>query len=156
VSDAVSADPRTRPEGPTIETRLTSSPIDRLDPFGALATTADGAVIVFQGRARDHNDGREVRALEYEAYGEMAERELRAICEEAADRFEVGAISAVHRVGPLALGEASVAIGVAAPHRAPCYEASRYIIEQLKVRLPVWKHERYADGEAAWVGGEVS
>jgi molybdopterin synthase catalytic subunit len=144
----------TAPEsgGPVaIETRITEAAIDGLDPFAGSATS-DGAVIVFQGRVRDSNEGREVRGLEYEAYREMAEKELRAICEEAAERFAVGAISAAHRVGRLELGEASVTIGVAAPHRAPCYDASRFIIEELKKRLPVWKHERYADGESEWVG----
>ena len=135
-----------------IETRITESAIDGLDPFAGGAATSDGAVVVFQGRVRDRNEGHEVEGLDYEAYREMAETELRTICEEAGRRFEVGAISAAHRVGRLELGEASVTIGVAAPHRAPCYEASRYIIEELKVRLPVWKRERYVDGESEWVG----
>ena len=134
-----------------IETRITDSAIDGLDPVAG-AATSDGAVVVFQGRVRDHHEGREVAGLEYEAYREMAESELRAICEEAGRRFEIGAISAAHRVGRLELGEASVTIGVSAPHRAPCYEASRYIIEELKTRLPVWKRESYVDGESEWVG----
>lgn len=156
VSDVASSRTGTIPPAVTIETRLTADPIDALDPLGALPTVRDGALVVFQGRVRDHNDGREVSGLEYQAYEAMAEAELRAICEEAAQRFEVGAISAIHRVGRLELGETSVVIGVAAPHRAPCYDASRYIIEELKVRLPVWKHERYADGDASWVGAPVS
>lgn len=136
----------------TIATRITGAAIDGLDPFAGSAATSDGAVLVFQGRVRDSNEGREVTGLEYQAYVEMAERELRAICEEAAERFELGSISVAHRVGRLELGEASVTIGVTAPHRAPCYEASRFIIEALKERLPVWKHECYADGESEWVG----
>jgi molybdopterin synthase catalytic subunit len=79
---------------------------------------------------------------------------LRSICEEAAGRYSVGALRAIHRVGDLALGEVSVVIGVAAPHRADCYEASRFVIEELKRRLPVWKRERYVDGDAAWVGAQ--
>jgi molybdopterin synthase catalytic subunit len=82
----------------------------------------------------------------------MAEQELRGICDEAATRFDVGAILVAHRFGPLGLGDVSVRIAVAAPHRAACYEASRFIIEELKVRVPIWKHEVYADGSTRWVG----
>jgi molybdopterin synthase catalytic subunit len=101
---------------------------------------------------RETNEGRAVSGLAYEAYDEMAEKELRSICEEAAERFDVGALRAIHRIGELELGAVSVVIGVAAPHRVDCYEASRYVIEELKKRLPVWKHERYVGGDAAWVG----
>lgn len=135
-----------------IRTRITDGSLDALRPFEDLSARSDGAVLIFQGRVREINEGRAVTGLGYQAYGEMAERELRAICEEAARRFEVGAISAAHRVGELDPGEVSVVIGVAAPHRAACYEASRFVIEEIKARLPIWKRERYADGEAVWVG----
>lgn len=137
---------------PSIETILTGEPLESLDAFDRLGTTADGAALTFEGRVRDHNEGRRVSSLAYEAYPEMAERELRDICDDAAARFEVGAIIAAHRVGSLDLGDVSVRIAVAAPHRAACYEASRFIIEELKVRVPIWKHEAYADGSARWVG----
>ncbi|MDH3734316.1 MAG: molybdenum cofactor biosynthesis protein MoaE [Gemmatimonadota bacterium] len=146
------ASERTPDRDVAIETGITTDPIGRLDAFDDLSTHADGAVLVFQGRVRETNEGRKVSGLSYEAYGEMAEKELAAICGEAAASFEIGAVRAVHRVGDLELGDVAVVVGVAAPHRNACYEASRFVIEQVKVRLPVWKHERYADGETGWVG----
>lgn len=140
------------PTSPVIRTILTESPLESLEAFGRVGTTEDGAVLTFEGRVRDQNEGRPVARLAYEAYQEMAERELRGICEEAAARHDVGAIVAAHRFGPLELGDVSVRITVAAPHRAACYEASRFIIEELKVRVPIWKHEEYTDGSARWVG----
>jgi molybdopterin synthase catalytic subunit len=137
---------------PLVETILTDEPLESLEAFRRIGSTSDGAVLTFEGRVRDHNEGRRVSGLAYEAYPEMAERELRGICDEAAVRFDVGAIIAAHRFGPLDLGEVSVRIAIAAPHRAACYEASRFIIEELKVRVPVWKHEAYADGSTRWVG----
>ena len=107
--------------------------------------------MLFVGTVREQNDGRAVLGIEYAAYGPMAERELAAIAREAGARFDTGDIVVEHRVGELALGEASVAIAVAHPHRAPAYDASRYVIEQIKTRVPVWKREAYADGTRAWV-----
>jgi molybdopterin synthase catalytic subunit len=115
-------------------------------------SSADGAVTVFVGRVRDHNHGRPVIRLHYEAYGEMAERELATILNETANRWTLSHLEAVHRTGTLELGELSVAIVVAAPHRATAYEASRHVIEEIKGRLPIWKREEYADGEREWVG----
>jgi molybdopterin synthase catalytic subunit len=91
--------------------------------------------------------------LEYSAFAPMAERVMREIAEEAAERWETGDIAVVHRVGRLELGEASVAIAVASPHRDAAYQASRYIIEELKRRVPVWKKEGYLDGEQEWLPG---
>lgn len=119
--------------------------------FGVPGTHADGAVLIFQGRVREVNEGRRVTRLHYEAYEEMATRELESICEEAADRFEIGEVSAAHRVGDLDPGDVSVVVAVAAPHRAAAYEASRFVIERLKERVPIWKRERYADGETSWL-----
>jgi len=138
--------------GVEIRTWLTDASIDDFEPFGVFGSHRDGAVLIFQGRVRETNEGRAVRRVDYEAYGEMAERELKTICREAAVAFEVGAIYAAHRVGRLGLGEVSVAIGVSAPHRDRCYEASRFVIEQIKSRLPIWKHEHYVDGASGWVG----
>lgn len=117
-----------------------------------IGSVADGALLFFQGRVRRTNRGRAVSRLTYEAYGEMAERELSAICREALERFAVGSVAAAHRVGDLGLGEVSVAIAVTSEHRDDGYRASRWIIETIKVRLPVWKHEHYEDGESHWVG----
>ncbi|WP_419162069.1 molybdenum cofactor biosynthesis protein MoaE [Candidatus Palauibacter sp.] len=135
-----------------VRARITRESLDDLGQFDDFGSEADGAVLVFQGRVRETNRGRSVSSLTYEAYGEMAERELEAICHEALGQFEVGSVSAAHRVGHLGLREVSVVIAVAAAHRDACYEASRWIIETVKVRLPVWKHEHYADGGSHWVG----
>jgi molybdopterin synthase catalytic subunit len=100
---------------------------------------------------RDWNEGRSVIGIEYAAYGAMAERELARVVEEAGQRYGTGQIVVEHRVGALGVGEASVVIAVAHAHRASAYDASRYIIEELKRRVPVWKREAYADGTGAWV-----
>ena len=127
-----------------------------IDPAGVLARVgdpSDGAVLLFLGTVRDHADGRSVDGLQYEAYQAMAEEVLAAIVAEAAERLGTDRLAVVHRVGDLAIGDVSVAIAVSSPHRAPAYEASRYVIEEIKKRLPVWKRERYTDGEVGWVRG---
>lgn len=131
---------------------LTRAPLEPEHLLRDLGSHGDGAVTLFLGRVREVNEGRPVVRLSYEAYREMAEAELGRIVREVAQAHEVGEIVALHRVGALELGEASVAIAVAAPHRAPCYAASRAVIEEIKERLPVWKKEEYADGTVAWVG----
>lgn len=125
-----------------------------LDPCRALqevANDGNGATVLFVGTVRNVNDGSPVTALDYSAYGAMAERELGAIAGEASERFGTGDIVVEHRVGNLELGDASVVIAVAHPHRGAAYDASRYIIEELKKRLPVWKREHYSDGRSEWV-----
>lgn len=116
-----------------------------------VASTAIGATILFVGTVRETNDGRAVSGIEYSAYEPMAVRELDAILAEAATRFRTADIVVEHRLGELGLGEASVAIAVAHAHRAEAYEASRYVIEQLKRRVPIWKREAYIDGTREWV-----
>ena len=135
-----------------MRTTITDGAIVSSDILASLGATGDGAVLLFEGRVRDVNDGRTVTGLRYEAYQEMAEHELAAIVAEAWERHPVGEIVVVHRTGHLTVGDVSVAIAVAAPHRDAGYEASRYVIEEIKRRLPVWKHEQYADGAAGWVG----
>jgi molybdopterin synthase catalytic subunit len=113
----------------------------------------DGAAILFLGIVRDHNDGRPVRGVHYEAYQEMAEEVLGEIAGEAHALLGGGSVAVVHRVGELGIGEVSVAIAVSSPHRAEAYAASRHVIEEIKKRLPVWKQERYAEGDARWLPG---
>ena len=125
-----------------------------IDPAALVAEVsghAHGAVILFLGTVRDFNDGRAVDGIEYQAYDAMAERELAAIVADAAHRFGTERITVEHRTGRLALGEISVGIAVAHAHRGAAYDASRFVIEQLKQRLPVWKREEYADGTREWV-----
>lgn len=138
-----------------VEIGITREPIDAAALLARVADHSNGANILFTGTVRDHNDGRPVRGLNYEAYSEMAEPVLREIAGEAAERAGGARIAVVHRAGELELGDVSVAIAVSTAHRAEAYEASRYIIEQIKVRLPVWKNERYADGTAGWVEGRA-
>lgn len=125
---------------------LSAGPID----VGALERILDpshGAVVTFVGRARDHSDdGREVTALEYEAYPEMAEAVLRAIAGEVRERWPDCAVSIVHRTGTVPIGEAAVVIVTGAPHRGDAYEANRFVIEAIKARLPIWKLEQFTDG----------
>jgi molybdopterin synthase catalytic subunit len=132
---------------------VTEDPIDPARMLGGALSPADGAALLFWGVVREQNEGRAVSQLEYTAYAPMAEREMLRIADEARARFGTGAIHVVHRVGWLEIGEASVAIAVASPHRGEAYEASRYVIEQLKQRVPVWKREGYVDGDTEWVPG---
>ena len=130
--------------------RLTTRPIDSSALLAAGA--ADGAVCLFLGVVRDHNAGRAVRFLEYEAYEEMAERLLADLEEDARRRFPVTSVRVVHRLGRMEIGEASVAVAVASPHRAEAFEACRHVIDVLKKTVPIWKKEFYADG-AVWLEG---
>ena len=135
--------------------RITQEPIRPADLLAGFPSSADGAVLLFLGVVRDHNEGRTVRGLVYEVYQEMADETLGRIAQEAEERFDTDRILVLHRVGELDVGEVSTAILVATPHREEAYGASRYIIEEIKRRLPVWKQEEYVDGERAWVSGHV-
>ena len=130
---------------------LVSRPLDPAALLREVSGNANGAVILFVGTVREVNDGRAVTGIDYSAYAPMAERELAAIATEAARAHGTGDVVIEHRIGTLALGEASVAIAVAHPHRGAAYDASRYVIEQLKQRVPIWKREAYTDGSREWV-----
>ena len=132
---------------------VTAEPLDAARLLADCVSPSDGAALLFWGVVRAENDGRAVAQLEYHAYAEMAERQMLRIAGEAIERFGTGDIRVVHRVGLLEIGEASVAIVVASPHRGEAYEASRYVIEELKRRVPVWKREGYVEGEREWVPG---
>lgn len=134
---------------------ITSDPIDPGDIMSRVRSDADGAIVLFCGVVRDHDAGRPVVGLRYEAHEAMAREKLEQISADVASRFEIGDIAVVHRVGYLSVGEVSVAIAVAAPHRDAAYKASREVIERLKREVPIWKRERYADGDEAWLDGQV-
>jgi molybdopterin synthase catalytic subunit len=125
--------------------RLVRDPID-LAALQAV-TPADGALCLFVGVVRDHNGGRRVLRLEYEAYEEMALLLMEKIAAEARERWRITEVRIVHRLGRLEVGEASVAVAVASPHRREAFEACRYAIDTLKAGVPIWKKEFYADGE---------
>lgn len=110
-----------------------------------------GAVVAFDGVVRDHHGGRAVSELRYEAYAAMAEREGQAIVAAALGEFAVRRIVAEHRTGLLAIGEVAVYVGVAAAHRDAAFAACRFVIDRIKERVPIWKHEHYADGAAEWI-----
>jgi molybdopterin synthase catalytic subunit len=126
-------------------------PIDLPALLDEVASVAAGATSAFVGTVRDTNDGRSVVGIEYSAYSSMAEREMRAILDEAGERYGIERAVVEHRIGTLRLGEASVAIVVAHAHRGPALDACRHIIEELKRRVPVWKREHYVDGTREWV-----
>lgn len=135
--------------------KITDRPIDPCKLLSETGTDADGARILFAGAVRNHADGRAVDGISYHAYREMAEKVLSEIVAEAADELGSGSVAAAHRTGELAVGEVSVAIVVAAPHRGEAYRTSRRVIEEIKLRLPVWKRESYVGGDDAWVAGAV-
>lgn len=128
--------------------RLSRDPIQ----LPQLSADAAGGFASFEGKVRDHADGRAVRSLEYEAFDDMAEREGGRLVQEAIDRFGLLAAECVHRVGHLQIGETAVAITVAAPHRREAFAACEFIVDELKKRVPIWKKEHYAEGESEWVG----
>lgn len=130
---------------------LVHGPLDPAALLAEVAGVANGASLVFVGTVREVNDGRAVSGIEYTAYETMAGRELEAITHEAVLRYGTDDVVVEHRLGRLALGEASVVIAVAHPHRAEAYDASRFIIEELKRRVPIWKREEYVDGTRDWV-----
>ncbi|HKQ62523.1 MAG TPA: molybdenum cofactor biosynthesis protein MoaE [Candidatus Polarisedimenticolaceae bacterium] len=132
--------------------RLCTAPIDLAALIAAVHTPADGALALFLGTVRAENAGRRVRWLEYVAYAELAEAELARIEREAQERYAITRAGTVHRTGRLELGETSVAVAVAAPHRADALEACRFVIDALKRSVPIWKKEVFEGGEA-WVEG---
>ena len=125
---------------------LRSDPLDVAAIEASVRADGCGAVLVFVGTTRDTFEGRAVLRLEYEAWESAANAELDAIIGEVSERWPGAKCLITHRVGVVAVGEPSVVIAVATPHRAACYEASRYAIETLKARVPIWKKEIYADG----------
>lgn len=130
----------------------------RRGPLDAAALTSfagapgHGAVAVFIGVVRDLHEGRSVEAVSYDAFEPLAAKTLAAIAREAAERFGA-VVAAEHRLGRLLVGEASVAIAAGSPHRAEAFDACRWVIEEIKRRLPVWKQEHYADGGSSWLEG---
>lgn len=110
-----------------------------------------GACATFEGWVRNHNEGQAVASLEYEAYAELAETEGNRIMAEAREKFDLLAADAVHRVGHLQIGDMAVWVGVASAHRGPAFDACRFIIDELKARVPIWKKEHYVAGTSTWI-----
>lgn len=133
--------------------RLTEGPIRSEELIAAVSSDADGAVALFLGIVRDHNEGRRVRFLEYHAYPAMAEAELERIEEEAKRRFPISRLRVAHRTGRLEIGDVSVGVAVASHHRKDAIDACRYLIDELKRTVPIWKREHF-EGGVAWIEGE--
>lgn len=134
---------------------LSETPLDPAELKRKLAGSRAGACVTFEGWVRDHNDGHRVLRLEYEAYAEVALKEGRAILEMAVEKFALVAARCVHRVGALEIGDIAVWIGVSAGHRGEAFDACRYIIDEIKARVPIWKKEHYEDGDSGWVNSEA-
>jgi len=130
---------------------ITSQAIDTTSARLSLAHEAAGAFASFEGWVRNHNESTPVTSLEYEAYTELAEAEGKQVIVEALEKFDLHTAAAVHRVGHLQVGEMAVWVGVTASHRGPAFEACRYIIDELKARVPIWKKEHYASGASGWI-----
>ena len=132
--------------------QLTREPLNRDTLIATVSHSSVGAIVVFEGVVRDNARGKQVRYLEYDVYEEMAEQQIRTIVAEAKRRWSVERVAVAHRFGRLEIGEASVIIVVASPHRAEAFEACRYIIDTLKTTVPIWKKEVATNGEE-WVEG---
>jgi molybdopterin synthase catalytic subunit len=133
---------------------MTTSPIDPDALRKKLFDPGAGAYCGFEGWIRNENEGHAVQRLEYEAYAPLALSEGKNILAEARQRHPHLQAHCVHRTGMLEIGECAVWVGVSAPHRDEAFQACRYIIDQLKVRLPIWKKEHYVDGHSGWVNCE--
>jgi adenylyltransferase/sulfurtransferase len=130
---------------------ISSTPLSRENLHQALSDDKAGAIVVFEGWVRDHNEGKKVKSLEYQIYHELAQKEGNKILTEAREKFHLHGIKAVHREGHLALGEIAVWVGATASHRDDAFKATRYVIDEIKHRLPVWKKEHYVSEKAEWV-----
>jgi len=125
--------------------------LDVTEVLSALDEDVDGGVTLFVGRVRDHDGGRGVVGLDYSAHPSALDR-LREVAEAVAGRHDVHGVVAVHRTGSLAIGDAAVVVATAAAHRGTAFEATRDLIDTLKSQVPIWKHQRFTDGDEEWVG----
>lgn len=130
---------------------LSIQPLETAPLRDALLSAHAGAYASFEGWVRDHNEGRAVHGLRYESHEALAAVEGEAILDEALARFAIVDARCVHRIGDLAIGDVAVWVGVSAAHRDAAFDACRWIIDEVKARVPIWKHERYAEGDAGWL-----
>lgn len=132
--------------------RLSDEPIERYVRQASLKDGVAGAFVSFEGWVRNCHNNRPVALLEYECYPALAIKEGKRILTEAAERFEVLSVYAVHRSGRLSVGDLAVWVGVSSVHRAAAFDACGYVIDEIKRRVPIWKKEHYGDGDSGWVG----
>ncbi len=130
---------------------LRETPLDVEEVVAALDDDASGGLTLFVGRVRDHDGGKGVDGLDYSAHPTALEK-MREVCDRVAAQYDVHGVAAVHRIGTLAIGDAAVVIATTASHRGVAFDASRALIDTLKAEVPIWKHQRFADGTDEWVG----
>ena len=135
--------------------KLSATPLENIDRKEGLLTPEAGALSTFEGWVRNTNQGHPVVALEYEAFETLTYKEAQGILEEARTKFDVLNVKCFHRVGRLSIGEMSVWVGVTAAHRDQAFKACRYIIDEIKIRLPIWKKEYYHNGNSGWVNSQA-
>ena len=131
--------------------KISSHPLDTNRLKDQLSADVAGACACFEGWVRNHNEGEAVRALEYEAHEDLAAKEGEKILAEAIEKFGLHAAAAEHRTGRLEIGDCAVWVGVSSSHRDASFMGCRYIIDELKSRLPIWKKEHYVDGQSGWI-----
>lgn len=131
--------------------QISASALDGDKLRDALLNESSGALVTFEGWVRNHNEGKAVTALEYEAYEALALKEGCRIVEDALSRFEINGAICVHRVGALAIGDMAVWVGVTSAHRGEAFAACQFVIDEIKKRVPIWKREHYVDGSLEWV-----
>jgi molybdopterin synthase catalytic subunit len=134
--------------------RFAESPIDTTAARRELLDASAGGYASFEGWVRDHNEGLAVSHLEYEAFEALAIREGERVLAEALERFPIRKAACVHRIGDLAIGDLAVWVGVSSAHRGEAFDACRFVIDEIKHRLPIWKKEYYANGDSGWVNCE--
>jgi molybdopterin synthase catalytic subunit len=130
---------------------LRETPLDVAEVVGALEDDSSGGLTLFVGRVRDHDHGKGVTGLDYTAHPSALDR-LHQVCERVAAAYDVHAVAAVHRVGTLDIGDIAVVVATTSAHRGTSFDASRELIDTLKAEVPIWKHQRFADGSEEWVG----
>jgi molybdopterin synthase catalytic subunit len=131
--------------------KITGEEIELGDVIRAVEAGDAGAIVHFLGIVRNNTEGREVSYLEYEAYPPMAEKKMAEIAQEIHEKWGLDRVAMIHRVGRLEIGEVSVAVAVASPHRKEAFEACHYAMNRLKQIVPIWKREVWVDGEEEWV-----
>jgi molybdopterin synthase catalytic subunit len=130
---------------------IRETPLSVDEVFAAVGDPTAGGTALFVGAVRDHDHGNSVTSLEYSAHPSAVD-ELRRVAEKVVADFPVRALAAVHRVGPLQIGDLAVVVAVSCPHRGEAFEACRRLIDTLKHEVPIWKHQHFADGTSEWVG----
>ncbi|PCJ18850.1 MAG: hypothetical protein COB04_06765 [Gammaproteobacteria bacterium] len=130
---------------------ISDTEINKASLEDAVSDQQAGAVVTFDGRVRNHNEGHPVKSLEYQSYESMAEKVGLEIIQEAQQKFDIHQVAAIHRVGHLGIGEAAVVVSVSSSHRADGFKACQYVIDEIKLRVPVWKKEHYVNKDPEWV-----